>query len=136
MKLLLDTHLLLWTSVASADVRSSGSLSKEARALIEDEENELLFSAASVWEVAIKNGLGRPYFKVDAHLFRRALLDNGYIELAISSAHTAGVGNLPDHHKDPFDRLLISQATVEGITLLTNDETVAEYKASPIRLVK
>ncbi|CAN7573329.1 type II toxin-antitoxin system VapC family toxin [Caballeronia sp. LjRoot29] len=136
MKQLLDTHLLLWTAVASADVRSNSSLSNEARALIEDEENDLLFSAASVWEVAIKNGLGRPDFKVDAHLFRRSLLDNGYIELAISSAHTAAVGNLPDHHKDPFDWLLIAQATFEGITLLTNDETVAEYKASPIRLVK
>jgi PIN domain nuclease of toxin-antitoxin system len=86
--------------------------------------------------VAIKNGLGRPDFKVDPHLFRRALLDNGYIESVISSAHTAAVANLPDHHKDTFDRLLIAQATVEGITLLTNDETVAEYKASPIRLVK
>ena len=86
--------------------------------------------------MAIKNGLRRPDFKVDAHLFRRSLLDNGYIELAISSAHTAAAGNLPDHHKDPFDRLLIAQATFEGITLLTNDETVAEYKASPIRLVK
>lgn len=136
MKLLLDTHLLLWTSVASEDIRSNGSLSGEARGLIEDEGNELLFSAASVWEVAIKNALGRPDFKVDPHLFRRALLDNGYIELTISSAHTAAVANLPDHHKDPFDRLLIAQATVEGITLLTNDETVAAYTASPIRLVK
>jgi PIN domain nuclease of toxin-antitoxin system len=136
MKLLLDTHLLLWTAVASAEVRSIGSLSDEARGLIEDEENELMFSAASVWEVAIKNGLCRPDFKVDPHLFRRALLDNGYIELVISSAHTAAVGNLPDHHKDPFDRLLIAQATVEGITLLTNDETVAKFAASPIRLVK
>ncbi|TAL97770.1 MAG: type II toxin-antitoxin system VapC family toxin [Paraburkholderia sp.] len=136
MKLLLDTHLLLWTSVASEDIRSNGSLSGEARGLIEDEGNELLFSAASVWEVAIKNALGRPDFKVDPHLFRRALLDNGYIELTISSAHTAAVANLPDHHKDPFDRLLVAQATVEGITLLTNDETVAAYTASPIRLVK
>ncbi|SEB17956.1 type II toxin-antitoxin system VapC family toxin [Paraburkholderia sartisoli] len=136
MKLLLDTHLLLWTSVASEDIRSNGSLSGEARDLIEDEGNELLFSAASVWEVAIKNALGRPDFKVDPHLFRRALLDNGYIELTISSAHTAAVANLPDHHKDPFDRLLVAQATVEGITLLTNDETVAAYTASPIRLVK
>jgi PIN domain nuclease of toxin-antitoxin system len=136
MKLLLDTHLLLWTSVASEDIRSNGSLSDEARGLIENEENELLFSPASMWEVAIKNSLGRPDFKVDPHLFRRGLLDNGYIELAISSAHTAAVANLPDHHKDPFDRLLIAQATIEGITLLTNDETVAAYTASPIRLVK
>jgi PIN domain nuclease of toxin-antitoxin system len=136
MKLLLDKHLLLWTSVAGEDIRSNGSLSDEARGLIENEENELLFSPASMWEVAIKNSLGRPDFKVDPHLFRRRLLDNGYIELAISSAHTAAVANLPDHHKDPFDRLLIAQATIEGITLLTNDETVAAYTASPIRLVK
>lgn len=68
--------------------------------------------------MAIKNGLGRPDFKVDSHLFRRALLDNGYIELVIGSAHTAAVANLPHHHKDTFDRLLIAQATVEGIILL------------------
>jgi PIN domain nuclease of toxin-antitoxin system len=136
MKWLLDTHLLLWAAVASPGLRSKGSLSREARALIEDNENELLFSAASVWEVAIKNALGKPEFKVDAHLFRRALLDNGYLEMVIDSAHTAAVANLPDHHKDPFDRLLIAQATVEGIVLVTNDETVAGYTSSPIRLMK
>ncbi|HEY4293973.1 type II toxin-antitoxin system VapC family toxin [Luteibacter sp.] len=136
MKLLLDTHLLLWTSVSSENVGPSDALSPESRQLIEDESNELFFSAASVWEVAIKNALGKPDFKVDPHLFRRGLLDNGYIELAISSAHAAAVANLPDHHKDPFDRLLIAQATVEGIALLTNDVRVAAYTASPIRLVK
>jgi PIN domain nuclease of toxin-antitoxin system len=136
MKLVLDTHLVLWISVASDHIDSNSALSGEARSLIEDDANELLFSAASVWEVAIKNALGRPEFKVDPHLFRRSLLDNDYIELAISSAHTAAVANLPSHHKDPFDRLLVAQATVEGITLLTNDETVAAYTASPVRLVK
>ena len=78
---------------------------------------------------------GKPDFHVDPHLFRRALLDNGYIELLITSEHAAGVANLPDHHRDPFDRLLVSQATVEGITLLTNDELVAAYTTSPVRLV-
>ena len=135
MKFLLDTHLLLWTAVTSGGIRSQGALSASARNLIQDEDNELFFSPASVWEVAIKNALGRPDFKVDAHLLRRGLLDNGYTELPISSSHAAAVANLPDHHKDPFDRLLIAQATVEGITLLTNDETVARYSASPIRLV-
>ena len=126
MKLLLDTHLLLWASIAGEDRKSRASLSHKARVLLEDEDNQLLFSAASVWEVAIKNALGRPDF----------LLDNGYSELAISSAHSAAVATLPDHHKDPFDRLLIAQATVEGITLLTNDEAVAAYKTGPIRLLK
>jgi PIN domain nuclease of toxin-antitoxin system len=136
VKALLDTHLLLWAAIANEDMPSSNALSAEARALIEDETNELFFSPASVWEVAIKNALGRQDFRVDPHLFRRALLDNGYIELSITSLHTATIANLPDHHKDPFDRLLIAQATVEGILLFTNDEIVALYTASPVRLVK
>jgi PIN domain nuclease of toxin-antitoxin system len=136
VKALLDTHLLLWAAIANEDMPSSNALSAEARALIEDETNELFFSPASVWEVAIKNALGRQDFRVDPHLFRRALLDNGYIELSITSLHTATIANLPDHHKDPFDRLLIAQATVEGIPLFTNDETVTLYTASPVRLVK
>lgn len=134
MKLLLDTHLLLLSGV-SADSTANGSLPTEALALIADDANALYFSPASVWEVAIKNALGKPDFRVDPHLFRRALLDNGYIELLISSEHTAGVANLPDYHNDPFDRLLIAQATVEGITLLTNDVQVAAYRMSPIRLL-
>jgi PIN domain nuclease of toxin-antitoxin system len=136
VKALLDTHLLLWAAIANEDMPSSSALSTEARALLEDETNELFFSPASVWEVAIKNALGRQDFRVDPHLFRRALLDNGYIELSITSLHTATIANLPDHHKDPFDRLLIAQATVEGILLFTNDEIVALYTASPVRLVK
>lgn len=114
---------------------ASGSLPTEVSALIKDETNALYFSPASIWEVAIKNALARADFRVDPHLFRRALLDNGYIELPINSEHTAGLANLPDHHQDPFDRLLIAQATVEGITLLTNDVQVAAYRMSPIRLV-
>lgn len=135
MKFLLDTHLLLWAGL-SGNSASGGSLPADTRALIEDVANELYFSPASVWEVAIKNALGRPDFRVDPHLFRRALLDNGYVELPISSAHAASVANLPDLHKDPFDRLLVAQATVEGITLLTNDEVVARYTASPVQLIK
>jgi PIN domain nuclease of toxin-antitoxin system len=135
MKLLLDTHLLLWAGVAEI-VASNRPLPAEVGALIADQANEICFSPASVWEVAIKNALGKPDFRVDPHVLRRALLDNGYIELPITSAHTAGVANLPNHHKDPFDRVLIAQATVEGITLLTNDATVATYTASPVRLVE
>jgi len=128
MKLLLDTHLLLW---AAGEPRR---LSKAARALIDDPDNELLFSAASLWEVAIKRGLGRKDFKVDARLLRRGLLDNGYRELPIISDHVVATESLPLIHRDPFDRILVAQATVEGITLLTIDSLVSQYPG-PIRTV-
>lgn len=128
MKLLLDTHLLLW--VAGQPER----LSSTARQWIENPDNELMFSAASLWEVAIKSSLGRPDFQIDVRLLRRGLLDNGYVELAISSEHAVALDLLPPLHKDPFDRLLISQAMTEGITLLTSDQQVANYPGA-IRLV-
>lgn len=121
MKLLLDTHLLLWAA------GSPDQLSKEARLLLEDPLNELMFSAASIWEIAIKRGLGRTDFQVDARLLRRGLLDNGYQELPISSEHAVSIDSLPPVHKDPFDRILVAQATVEGIILLTTDAQVAQY---------
>ena len=128
MKLLLDTHLLLW---AAGEPRR---LSKRARTLIDNPDNELLFSAASLWEVAIKRGLGRQDFKVDARLLRRGLLDNGYSELPIISDHVVATESLPPIHKDPFDRVLVAQATVEGVTLLTIDSLVAQYPG-PIKTV-
>jgi len=121
MKLLLDTHLLLW---AAGD---PSRLSDAASALISAPENELFFSAASLWEIAIKRGLGRADFKVDARVLRRGLLDNGYSELPIGSEHAVAIDSLPPFHKDPFDRILVAQATVEGITLLTVDALVAQY---------
>jgi PIN domain nuclease of toxin-antitoxin system len=128
MKLLLDTHPLLW---AAGEPKR---LSRQARALIENPDNELLFSAASLWEIAIKRGLGRKNFKVDVRLFRRGLLDNGYSELPISSDHVLATESLPSIHKDPFDRILVAQATVEGVTLLTSDSLVSQYPG-PIRAV-
>lgn len=128
MKLLLDTHLLLWA--AGAPQRLSG----EARGLLEAPANELFFSAASLWEIAIKRSLGREDFQVDARLLRRGLLDNGYSELVIGSEHAVAIDTLPPLHKDPFDRLLIAQAMVEGITLLTSDAMVAQYPG-PVRKV-
>ena len=124
MKLLLDTHLLLW---AAGEPKK---LSLKARRLITDTDNELMFSAASVWEVAIKRALGRTDFQVDSRLFRRGLLDHGYVELPVFSAHAVAVEALPPIHKDPFDRLLIAQSLVEGIVLLTTDATVAQYGGS------
>lgn len=128
MKLLLDTHLLLWAA------GEPERLPAKARELIEDMGNELLFSAASLWEVAIMRGLGRVDFQADARLLRRGLLDNGYSELPILSDHVVAIESLPPIHKDPFDRVLVAQATVEGITLLTLDPVLAQYPG-PIRKV-
>lgn len=127
MKLLLDTHILLWVA------QGSEQLSNKARSLIENPENQLYFSAASLWEISIKNKLGRADFKVDLAVLRRNLLDNGFEEMAINSAHAIGVDALPNIHKDPFDRMLVAQTAVEGITLMTADSVVAEY---PVALIK
>jgi len=128
MKLLLDTHLLLWAA------GKPGRLSADARRLMKDAGNELIFSAASLWEIVIKRGLGRDDFQVDPRLFRRGLLDNGYNELPLGSEHAVAIDGLPLLHKDPFDRILIAQALVEGIILLTMDPLVAQYPA-PVRRV-
>jgi len=130
VRLLLDTHLLLW----AAESASPGLLPQAAEALIDDPTNELLFSAASIWEIVVKNALGRADFKADPHLLRRGLLDNGYSQLPIKSEHALAAAALPDRHKDPFDRILIAQATIEGITLVTSDPVVASYPG-PIRMV-
>ncbi len=128
MKLLLDTQLLLWAA------GQPERLPAAARRLIDDARNQLLFSAASLWEVAIKSGLGRDDFRADARLLRRGLIDNGYDELAISGEHAVSIANLPPIHKDPFDRMLVAQSTVEGILLLTADPILAQYPG-PVRKV-
>lgn len=128
MKLLLDTHLLLWA------VGRSARLSSAARLLIGDPENQVFFSAASVWEVTIKFGLGRPDFRVDPRMLHHNLLNHRYLELPVTGEHAVAVATLPALHKDPFDRLLIAQSILEGITLLTVDRLIASYPA-PIRQV-
>ena len=128
MRLLLDTHLLLWAAGSAA------RLSVAARELIDDPKNELLFSAASLWEIAIKRALRRDDFQLDVRLLRRGLLNNGYRELAVTGEHAVAIEGLPPIHKDPFDRLLIAQSIIEGITLLTSDGLVAQYPA-PVQKV-
>ncbi len=128
MKLLLDTHLLLWAA------GEPDKLSARAKALMEDQDNVLLFSAASLWEITIKAGLGRADFQIDPHLLRRGLIENGYQELPITSQHALMVGQLPDVHRDPFDRILVAQATVEGLLFLTHDPLVQAYPG-PIEAV-
>ncbi len=102
--------------------------------MFDDPDNELSFSVASIWEVAIKRGLGRRDIQVDPGLLRRGLLENGYGELAITSDHAITVGVLPPIHRDPFDRLLVAQAMFEAITLLTTDPVVARYPG-PVRAI-
>lgn len=128
MKLLLDTHLLLWI------VDQYERLSAQARRLIIDPDNEVWFSTASIWEVAIKYGRGRDDFRADPRVLRRGLLDNRYQELPVTGEHAVAVAMLPPLHRDPFDRMLVAQSIVEGITLLTGDPLVAQYPA-PVQRV-
>ena len=128
MKLLLDTHVLLWTT--SVPHRRSAEL----LSLIRSPETNPVFSAASIWEVAIKRA-ARPFDStVDPEVLRTTLHEVSCIELPVTSAHAAAVVHLPPIHRDPFDRILIAQAQIEGITLLTADTTVARYPG-PIRLL-
>ena len=128
MNFLLDTHVMLW--LASDPKR----LAAETIRLIE-EASDLSFSVASIWEIVLKNSLGREDFQIVPRRFYEGLLVNGYRELAVSSYHALAVGLLPKLHKDPFDRLLVAQAQVEDITLLTMDKMVSRYPG-PIRYVQ
>ncbi len=121
MNLLLDTRLLLWA--ASEPQR----LSAKARALLLDPSNQPVFSSASLWEITIKNGLERSDFSVDPRRLWRMLLVNGYREISVTSEHAVAMNDLPPLHKDPFDRILVAQARIEGLTLLTADKMVAKY---------
>jgi PIN domain nuclease of toxin-antitoxin system len=109
-------------------------LSAAARKLLNDPRNELFFSAASLWEIAIKKALGREDFRVEARLLRRNLIENGYTELPITGEHAVNVEGLPRLHKDPFDRLLLAQAHSESITLVTADEQLAGYGGAVLKV--
>ena len=128
MSLLLDTHVLLWAA------GEPERLPRSTLEMLEDPAVAVTFSAASIWEVAIKNGLGRPDFSVDPRVLRRGLLEHGYVELPVCGAHAAAVDVLPDIHRDPFDRLLIAQAHAEGLTLLTADSVIGRYPG-PIQVI-
>ena len=121
MRLLLDTHLLLWA------VASSRRLPREVRGLLEDGSNDAYFSAASIWEIAIKGALRRQDFRVDLVALEKALPAMGLIELPVSAAHAAGVARLPPIHRDPFDRLLVAQSIAEPLTLFSNDGVFERY---------
>ena len=121
MKLLLDTHILLWAA------GQPDRLSDPTRIMLLDPRNALFFSAASIWEVVIKRGIGRDDFKVDPHRLRKMLIVNGYTELSVTAEHVLRVDTLPMLHKDPFDRLLVAQARSEAMRLLTVDSAIIQY---------
>ena len=120
-RLLLDTHLLLWAAILPE------RLSQKASQLMSDAANTLYFSTASIWEISIKLSRPRDDLSIDVQEWRAGLLDNGYQELVINSLHAMSVRNLPDIHKDPFDRLLLAQAMREDLTLVTSDAMLASY---------
>jgi PIN domain nuclease of toxin-antitoxin system len=125
---LLDTQVVIW---ASGD---PDRLPRAVLRVLSDENQQLVFSAASLWEIVIKRGLARRDFEVDPRRHRRGLLDYGYRELPVTSEHALAMDSLPPLHKDPFDRMLIAHAQLEGLTLLTADAQVAKYPG-PIKRV-
>lgn len=125
MKVLLDTHVFLWA------VAASRRLSAGTRALIADAD-EVNVSAASIWEIAIKAGLGR--IKGDPKDLVDAIERSGFVELPVTAIHAASVARLPQHHRDPFDRLLVAQAMAEPLVLLTADEALLPY-SELVRLI-
>ena len=132
MRFLLDTHVLIWLS-DRASVRKT-LLTEELRNAITDPQNVVLFSIVSIWEVAIKFFLNKPGFGAEPSLLRSGLLQVGYGELGVTGDHAIAVGRLPHVHRDPFDRMLVAQAQVEGLMLITADATIARYPG-PIRLI-
>jgi len=118
MRLLLDTHVLVWAAIGD------GKLSKAAAQLIDDEANTLYFSAASIWELTIK---GAEHTGVIPAVLRKVLLDAGYLELPITSDHGLTVGTLRNHHRRPFDHIMVAQALAEGISLVTHDSALHAY---------
>lgn len=121
MRLLLDTHVLLWA------IEQPERIGGRTRAALEDGDNQVLFSAASIWEIAIKARLRRPDFAVDPRAIIAMALETGFVELPVSANVTALVADLPLHHRDPFDRILVAQAIAEPARLYTADPALAPY---------
>lgn len=128
MNLLLDTHVALWA------LTDAPALPASARALIADPANEVWVSAVSVWEIAIKHGLGRGDMPLSGTEALGYFTEAGYRMLPITAPHAAAVALLPPHHQDPFDRLLVAQARAEPLRLLTHDATVARYGEPVLRV--
>ena len=121
MRILIDTHLLLWSAAMSRRVPA------EARRLLEEPVNEVFYSVASLWEIAIKAALRKFDFKIHLSILRPALAEMAFVELPVSGDHAEKLASLPPIHKDPFDRMLVAQCLSEPLVLLTNDAVLADY---------
>ncbi|MEN8255890.1 MAG: type II toxin-antitoxin system VapC family toxin [Verrucomicrobiota bacterium] len=121
MRILLDTHIALWA------LTDSPRLPEEARTRILDAGNSIHFSAATVWEIAIKHRLARGDMPVSGAEARQLFNEAGYLELPVTSQHAAATEKLPMHHADPFDRMLVAQALAEPMRLLTHDRKLPIY---------
>jgi PIN domain nuclease of toxin-antitoxin system len=130
MRALLDTHILLW-ALATPDRLPDG-----LRRHIADKRNEILFSAASIWDIAVKSGLGRADFQADPRLVLDSATASGLVELPVTASATLLVASLPPLHKDPFDRLLVAQALSEPAVLFTADSRLTDYAPDLIRRVR
>lgn len=130
MRILVDTHVLLWALSDPARIESA------AREALESRRNEVFFSAASIWEIAIKARLLRMQFGVDAEEVAQVAQGIGFLELPIRANHAAGVARMPLHHKDPFDRILVSQSVAESLRLMTTDRVLAAYSKDLVWLLK
>jgi PIN domain nuclease of toxin-antitoxin system len=120
-RFLVDTQLLLW------NVYGSRKLPPRVARLFRDGRHQFFYSAASLWEIAIKAGRGREDFVADTAAIRDALEENGFHELPVAAQHAVALTRLPAIHGDPFDRMLIAQAMVEPMALITTDERLAAY---------
>ncbi len=122
MRVLLDTHAFLWW------IMNDRRLTKSARSVLENGNNSLLLSAASAWEIAIKTGLGKLILPDDPRRFvSEQMAQNAIDPLPISLLHSLHLGMLPDHHGDPFDRMLVAQCQLESLPILTDDPQIARY---------
>ena len=121
MNFLLDTHILVWAAI------SPHKISSELASLLSDPSNHLYFSSASIWEISIKESLGKRDFNVNSKKLHGGLIENGYKELKVSALHAMEVIKLPFIHRDPFDRILVAAAIWENMPLLTNDSTLSPY---------
>ena len=128
MNLLLDTHVALWA------ITDDPKLPSEARDLIIAPKTTVWISAATIWEIAIKRSLGRADMPLTAQQALRYFRQSGYRLLSIEAEHVVAVEDLPHHHRDPFDRILVAQAQVEPMRLMTHDATVARYNDSIIKI--
>lgn len=125
---LVDTHVLIWLAV------DSPRLGEVARDLLADPDNHIFFSAISIFEIAVKERLSKRGFEVEASAIRRMMIENDFAELAVTGMHAAHVATLPLVHRDPFDRLLVAQAMMEGFTLMTADEKIAQYSGPILKI--